>query len=41
MNLLDHNRRAWNHEVQRGNPWTIPARPQEIEVARAGQLPSS
>lgn len=38
MNLLDHNRRAWNHEVQRGNQWTIPAGPQEIEAARAGQF---
>lgn len=38
MNLLDHNRRAWNQEVAKGNEWTIPAGKEAIEAAAAGRV---
>ncbi len=34
---LIHNAAAWDREVERGNPWTIPASPEEIAAARAGR----
>jgi SAM-dependent methyltransferase len=37
MDILDHNRRAWDREVERGNRWTQPVTPEEIERARQGQ----
>jgi SAM-dependent methyltransferase len=36
MNLLDHNRQAWNHEVQIGNIYTIPASKDEMTAAFKG-----
>lgn len=36
MNLLEHNRKAWNHEVEKGNQWTIPVQQAEIEEAKNG-----
>jgi len=35
--VLEHNRRAWDRLVQRGNPWTIPVGKEEIIAARAGE----
>jgi len=37
MDVLGHNARAWDREVERGNPWTVPAPPEEIAEARAGR----
>jgi SAM-dependent methyltransferase len=36
MNLLDHNRQAWNENVRSGNEWTIPVSDEEIARARSG-----
>ncbi len=36
MDILEHNRRAWDQEVETGNPWTIPASAEEIAAARRG-----
>lgn len=37
MNILEHNRSAWDREVETGNPWTIPAAPEAIAAARRGE----
>jgi SAM-dependent methyltransferase len=34
--LLDYNRQAWNRQVERGNRWTVPVGPEEINRARHG-----
>jgi len=31
MNLLEHNRIAWNNEVKKGNQWTIPISEEQIQ----------
>ncbi len=36
MNILEHNRIAWNEEVAKGNQWTIPVTAKEIEAASRG-----
>jgi len=36
MDLLEHNRIAWNNEVKTGNQWTIPVSKQQIEEANRG-----
>jgi len=33
-----HNREAWNRQVAKGNRWTQPVSPAEVEVARRGEL---
>lgn len=35
---MEHNRQAWNRQVQEGNRWTLPVSPEEVEEARAGLL---
>jgi SAM-dependent methyltransferase len=37
MDILQLNRTAWDHQVARGNRWTIPATPEVIAAARRGQ----
>ncbi len=37
MNILAHNRLAWNEEVRKGNIWTIPVKKDEIEAAERGE----
>jgi SAM-dependent methyltransferase len=37
LDIRDHNRRAWDREVERGNRWTQPVTPEEIARARQGQ----
>ena len=37
MDIAAHNSRAWDAEVERGNPWTIPVAPEVIAEARAGR----
>lgn len=38
MNLLEHNRIAWNNEVKNKNEWTIPVSKEEIQEAREGVI---
>jgi SAM-dependent methyltransferase len=37
MNLLEHQRRAWDRQVELGNGWTVPVGPEVIEAARRGE----
>jgi len=37
MDILDYNRRAWNHQAASGNEWTVPVNDAEIEKARQGE----
>ncbi|MEC0064813.1 hypothetical protein [Paenibacillus thiaminolyticus] len=37
MDILEHNRSAWNHNVESGNEWTLPASSATIEKARKGE----
>lgn len=36
MNLVEHNRLAWNNEAEKGNVWTIPVTHEKIDRARNG-----
>jgi SAM-dependent methyltransferase len=38
MDIREHNRRAWDAEVERGNEWTVPVSRERIEEARQGRL---
>lgn len=37
MNLLEHQRRAWDRQVGLGNVWTRPVGPEVVEAARRGE----
>jgi len=37
MDILRHNREAWDRQVQTGNPWTIPVSSEQIAEARMGK----
>jgi SAM-dependent methyltransferase len=37
MDVRGYNRDAWDKEVERGNQWTVPVRPDVIEAARRGR----
>jgi ubiquinone/menaquinone biosynthesis C-methylase UbiE len=37
MDIRAYNRKAWDHEVESGSPWTIPADHERIESARRGE----
>jgi SAM-dependent methyltransferase len=34
VNILEYNRRAWDREVERKNPWTVPVGPEVVAAAR-------
>jgi SAM-dependent methyltransferase len=36
MDIRAYNRQAWDQEVERGNPWTVPVSPATITAARRG-----
>jgi SAM-dependent methyltransferase len=36
MNIIEHNRAAWNRESAAGGEWSIPVSPEVIQAARAG-----
>lgn len=36
MNIREHNRNAWNRQVDFNNPWTVPVSSQVIDAARKG-----
>jgi SAM-dependent methyltransferase len=37
MDVRDHNRRAWDRQVEGGNVWTLPVGPEVIAAARRGR----
>jgi SAM-dependent methyltransferase len=37
MDVRDHNRRAWNRQVELGNRWTVPVGPEVTAAARQGE----
>ena len=37
MNIREHNRLAWDKQVENGNQWTVPVSPEVIAAARKGQ----
>ena len=37
IDVLKHNRDAWDKEVEAGNRWTLPVSPEEIAAARQGE----
>ena len=37
MDVRAYNRAAWDRQVARGNPWTVPVSPQAVADARRGQ----
>jgi SAM-dependent methyltransferase len=38
MDIRAYNRRAWDRQVESGNPWTIPVSEAEVAAARQGRL---
>ena len=36
MDISDHNKTAWNRQVDRGNRWTVPVSSADVEAARRG-----
>lgn len=36
MDVAAYNRKAWNHQVENGDRWTVPVSPEIIAKARAG-----
>jgi SAM-dependent methyltransferase len=38
MDVFEENRRAWDREVERGNRWTVPVSPEQVERARLGKI---
>lgn len=36
--ILEHNRKAWDMQVERGNPWTIPVDEKQVAEARTGNV---
>ncbi len=38
MDVRDHNRRAWDREVERGNRWTVPVGRDAVNAARRGEV---
>lgn len=37
IDVRAHNRRAWNRQVEQGNPWTVPVSSAVVAAARQGQ----
>jgi SAM-dependent methyltransferase len=37
MDVIAYNRGAWDREVEKGNPWTVPVGPEVIAAARRGE----
>ena len=37
MDVVAYNRGAWDCEVEKGNPWTVPVGPEVISAARRGE----
>lgn len=37
MDVASYNRRAWDHQVEQGNVWTVPVAPDRVAEARLGR----
>lgn len=37
MDIRDYNRKAWDHQVEVGNEWTVPVTPERVARAREGE----
>lgn len=37
MDIRDHNRAAWDRQVEVGNPWTVRVSPRQVAEAREGR----
>ena len=37
MDIRAYNKKAWDSEVDNGNPWTVPVSHEVIEAARRGE----
>lgn len=37
MDIREYNGQAWDHEVERGNKWTVPVSPEAVAAARGGE----
>ncbi len=37
MDILKHNEKAWDAEVEKGNEWTKPVSSEDIEKAKKGE----
>jgi len=37
MNIADYNRKAWDKQVENGNPWTVPVTSEQVNAARNGE----
>jgi len=37
VNVREHNRLAWDRQVEGGNPWTVPVSTEEVAAARKGE----
>lgn len=37
MDIIKYNKVAWNHEVKRGNKWTVPVNSEIVQQARKGK----
>jgi ubiquinone/menaquinone biosynthesis C-methylase UbiE len=37
VNIREHNRLAWDKQVENGNQWTVPISPEAVAAARKGQ----
>jgi SAM-dependent methyltransferase len=37
VDVREHNRLAWDRQVEGGNPWTVPVSPGEVAAARRGE----
>jgi len=38
MDIRAYNRQAWDHQVETGNPWTLPVSPEVVAAARQGKV---
>jgi SAM-dependent methyltransferase len=38
MDVRDHNRKAWDKQVEYGNEWTLPVTPEQVAAARQGKV---
>ncbi len=37
MDILSYNRKAWDKQVESGNPWTVPVTSEQVDAARHGE----
>lgn len=37
MDIVSHNKKAWNRQVDQKNPWTVPVTSEQVQAARRGE----